>query len=137
MGPRVVEQTMTETRTDLDELNLSTKTHNALRRNKVHSCADILRMGRAKVRRLHWIGPTAMSEIDSGLATTRTMEWTEQGAEPLPELPSAAAQVVEALGLGDSAEIRRGLARVLRIALLEWDGLGHRSVVADLEHGAR
>ena len=113
---------MTETRTDLDELNLTTKTHNALRRNHVHSCAQLLRMGRAEIRHLRWIGPIAMSEIASGLATTQAMEWT-------------AAQVVEALGLGDSAEIRRGLARVLRAAL-DLDDLGHRFVAAELEHGA-
>jgi len=126
---------MTETRTDLDELNLTTKTHNALRRNHVHSCAQLLRMGRAEIRHLRWIGPIAMSEIASGLATTQALEWTEQGAEPLPQLPPAAAQVVEALGLGDSAEIRRGLARVLRAAL-DLDDLGHRFVAAELEHGA-
>ena len=126
---------MTETRTDLDDLNLSTKAHNALRRNKVHSCAQLLRMGRAEVRRLRWIGLTAMSEIATGLALAQAQEWTEQGAPPLPELPPAAAQVVEALGLGDSAEIRQGLARVLRAALV-LDDLGHRFVAADLEHGA-
>ena len=128
---------MTETRTDLDELSLSTKTHNALRRNKVHSCAQLLRMGRAEVRRLRWIGPTAMSEIASGLATTQALEWTEQGAEPLPELRTAAAEVVEALGLGDSAEIRRGLARVLRTAA-DWECVGWNPLIiaADMEHGA-
>ena len=124
---------MTETRTDLDELNLSTKTHNALKRNKVHTCADLLRMGRAEVRRLRWIGPTAMHEIASGLATTQALEWTEQGAEPLPELPFAAGQMVYALGLGDSPAIRQGLARVLRIA----SGLAVRHVATDLEQGAQ
>ena len=130
---------MTETRTDLDELNLSTKTYNALGRASVHSCAQLLRMGRAEVRRLRWIGPTAMSEIASGLATTQTMEWTEQGAEPLPELRPAAAQVVEVLGLGDSAEIRRGLARVLEEAyfLDTLRGVPHLRVVTELQHGAR
>jgi len=128
---------MTETSTDLDELNLTTKTHNALRRNKVHSCAQLLRMGRAEVSRLRWVGPTAMSEIATGLALAQALEWTEQGAEPLPELPSAAAQVVEALGLGDSAEIRRGLARVLRDAA-DWETSGWKPsiIAADLEQGA-
>jgi post-segregation antitoxin (ccd killing protein) len=127
---------MSETRTDLDELNLSTKTHNALRRSKVHTCAQLLRMGRAEVSRLRWVGPTAMREIAAALATTQAQEWTEQGAEPLPELPPAAAQMVDALGLGDSAEIRRGLARVLIIAM-DWDKFGHLGLATDLEHGAR
>ena len=130
---------MTETRTDLDELNLSTKAYNALRRAGVHSCAQLLRMGRAEVRRLRWIGPTAMSEIAAALATTQAMEWTEQSAEPLPELLPAAAQMVEALGLGDSAEIRRGLARVLEEAyfLDTLRGVPHLRVATELEHGAR
>ena len=129
---------MTETRTDLDELNLSTKACNALRRNKVHTCADLLRMGRAEVSRLHWIGPTAMSEIATGLAQAQALEWTEQGAPPLPELPSAAAQMVEALGLGDSAAIRTGLARVLQEAyfLDTLRGVPHLRVVTELERGA-
>jgi hypothetical protein len=126
---------MTDTRADLDELNLSTKTYNALRRNKVHTCAQLLRMGRAEVSRLRWVGPTAMHEIATGLALAQAQEWTEQGAPPLPELPPPAAQMVEALGLGDSAEIRRGLARVFRIAL-DLGELGHRFVAADLEQGA-
>jgi hypothetical protein len=128
---------MTETRTDLDELNLSTKTYNALRRASVHTCAQLLRMGRAEVRRLRWIGPTAMSEIAAALARTQAMEWTEQGAPPLPELPPAAAQVVEALGLGDSAAIRTGLARVLRATLQLPECIGVLSTAAELERGAR
>jgi len=128
---------MTEARTDLDELNLSTKTYNALRRNKVHSCAQLLRMGRAEVSRLRWIGPTAMHEIATGLALAQAQEWTEQGAEPLPELLPAAAQMVDALGLGDSAEIRRGLARVLRATLQLPECIGVLSTAAELERGAR
>jgi hypothetical protein len=129
---------MTETRTDLDELNLSTKTHNALRRSKVHTCAQLLRMGRAEVSRLRWVGPTAMREIAAALATTQAQEWTEQGAEPLPELPPAAAQMVDALGLGDSLAVRQGLARAFRAAA-DWDSVGvNPSIIAtDLEHGAR
>jgi hypothetical protein len=128
---------MTDTRTDLDELNLSTKTYNALRRNKVHSCAQLLRMGRAEVSRLRWIGPTAMHEIATGLALAQAQEWTEQGAEPLPELLPAAAQMVDALGLGDSAEIRRGLAWVLRGTLQLPECIGVLSTAAELERGAR
>jgi hypothetical protein len=126
---------MSETRTDLDELNLSTKTHNALRRASVHTCAQLLRMGRAEVRRLRWIGPTAMSEIASGLATTQAMEWTEQGAPPLPELFPEAARMVKDLGLGDSAEIRRGLARVLQYQPV-CKSFALAEIIEALEHGA-
>ena len=98
---------------DLHQLNLHPRTYNALRRAKVHTIADLLRMGRAKVSGLYLIGPFALHDITQGLEAGGFC-WTVEGAPPLPELPSAAAQMVEALGLGDSADVRRGLARVFR-----------------------
>lgn len=105
---------MTEpTYTDLDQLNLHPRTYSALRRAKVHTIADLLRMGQASVSGLYLIGPFALHDITQGLEAGGFC-WTVEGAPPLPELPSAAAQMVKDLGLGDSVEIRRGLARVLQ-----------------------
>ena len=128
---------MTEpTTSDLHQLNLHPRTYSALRRAKVHTIADLLRMGRALVSGLYLIGPFALHDIAQGLEAGGFC-WTVEGAPPLPELPPAAAQVVEALGLGDSAEIRRGLARVLRTAA-DWETVGvNPSIIAtDMEHGA-
>jgi hypothetical protein len=122
---------------DLDHLGLSVRTYNALRRAKVHTIADVLRLGRAHFetpgRR---VGPASRMEIAERLEASG-FHWTAEGAPPLPELPTAAAEMVKALGLGDSAEIRRGLARVLRAAVELPDVLGIRFTATDLEHGAR
>jgi hypothetical protein len=125
---------------DLHQLNLHPRTCNALRRAKVHTVADLLRMGRALVSGLYLIGPFALHDITQGLEAGGFC-WTVEGAPPLPELGPAAAQMVEALGMGDSAEIRRGLARVLRSALEELGLAGGmlevRHAAADLEHSAQ
>ena len=122
---------------DLHQLNLHQRTYSALRRAKVHTIADLLRMGRAKVSGLYLIGPFALHDITQGLKAGDFC-WTVEGAPPLPELPSAAAQMVEVLGLDDSLAVRQGLARVLRAAV-DWDdaGVSPLIIATDLEHGAQ
>lgn len=128
---------MTEpTYSDLDELNLPTRTYNALRRHRVHTIADVLRLGRRYFetpgRGIGHVGLTliALALLENGFC------WADEGAPPLPELSPTAAAVVEALGLGDSAVIRRGLARVVRVAA-EWafELIYFESVADDLERG--
>ena len=129
---------MTEpTTSDLHQLNLHPRTCNALRRAGVHTVADLLRMGRAKASGLYLIGPFALHDIAQGLKAGGFC-WTVEGAPPLPELPPAAAQMVEVLGLDDSLAVRQGLARVFRAAA-DWDGVGVSPLIiaTDLEHGAR
>ena len=123
---------------DLHQLNLHPRTCNALRRAGVHTVADLLRMGRAKVSGLYLIGPFALHDITQGMEAGGFC-WTVEGAPPLPELPSAAARIVEALRLGDSPEIRRRLAMVLYEAhfLDKVTGMPLPRVAADLEHGAQ
>jgi hypothetical protein len=123
------------TTSDLHQLDLHPRTCNALRRAGVHTVADLLRMGRARVSGLYLIGPFALHDIAKGLEAAGFC-WTVEGASPLPELFPEAAQMVKDLGLGDSAEIRRGLARVLQyqpgcksFALVE--------IIEALEHGAQ
>jgi hypothetical protein len=111
---------MTEpTYTDLDQLNLPMRVYNALRRHGVHTIADVLRLGRRYFetpgRGIGHVGRTLIAHA----LREKGLEWADEGAPPLPELSPAAAQMVEALGLGDSAVIRRGLARVVRVAA-EW-----------------
>jgi hypothetical protein len=126
-----------DTYSDLDQLNLSLRTYHALRRAGVHTVRDVLSLGRAHFEQPgRRIGPIARMEIARGLEESG-FRWTAEGAPPLPELPPAAVQMVEALGLGDSAAIRRGLARVLVTALDLPHGCGVLSTAADLEHGAR
>jgi hypothetical protein len=125
---------------DLHQLNLRPRTYSALHRAGVHTIADLLRMGQASVSGLYLIGPFALHDITQGLEAGGFC-WTVEEMPPLPELPPAAAQMVDALGLGDSAAIRTGLARVLRVALEEMERVGGGVeawyVVSHLEHGAR
>jgi hypothetical protein len=130
---------MTEpTYTDLDQLNLPRRTYNALRRHRVHTIADLLRLGRRYFETPgRGIGHVGLTLIAHALRE-KGLQWADEGAPPLPELSSTAAQVVEALGLGDSAVIRRGLARVLRVSHgLDWfwEPAEPLFVAADLEHG--
>jgi hypothetical protein len=126
---------LTDSTSDLDQLNLSLRTYNALRRAGIHTIGDILRLGRAHFatpgRR---IGPVARMEIAHGLEQSG-FHWTAEGRLPMPELPSVAALMVGALELGDSPAIRQGLARVLRAAL-RLDSLAVQHVATDLEQGA-
>jgi hypothetical protein len=117
---------------DLHRLNLHPRTCNALRRAGVHTIADLLRMGQASVSGLYLIGPFALHDITQGLEAGGFC-WTVEGAPPLRVLSHVSRQVVEALGLGDSAEIRRGLARVLVLN----PGLSVHHVAAELEHSAQ
>jgi len=129
---------MTEpTTSDLHQLNLHPRTCNALRRAKVHTIADLLRMGRALVSGLYLIGPFALHDITQGLEAAGFC-WTVEGAPPLPELPPAAAQMVEVLGLDDSLAVRQGLAKVFRV-VADWDGVGVDPLIiaAHLERGAQ
>jgi len=129
---------MTEpTNSDLHQLNLHPRTCNALRRAGVHTIADLLRMGRALVSGLYLISPFALHDIAQGLEAGGFC-WTVEGAPPLPELPSAAAQMVEVLGLDDSLAVRQGLARVFRAAA-DWDTVGVNLLIiaTDLEQGAQ
>ena len=122
---------------DLHQLNLHSRTYSSLRRSRVHTIADLLRMGRALVSGLYLIGPFALYDIAKGLEAAGLC-WTVEGAPPLPGLPSAAAQMVEVLGLDDSLAVRQGLARVLRAAV-DWDSVGVNPLViaTDLEQGAQ
>lgn len=126
----------TDSASDLDQLNLSLRTYNALRRAGIHTISDILRLGRAHFatpgRR---IGPVARMEIAHGLEQSG-FHWTAEGRPPMSELPSVAALMVGGLGLGDSPAIRQGLARVLRAALC-LDNLAVHHVATELEQGAR
>ena len=127
----------TDSASDLDQLNLSLRTYNALRRAGIHTIGDILRLGRAHFatpgRR---IGPVAKIEIAQGLEQSG-LHWTAEGRPHLmPELPSVPALIVRRLGLGDSPAIRQGLARVLKTAHY-LDSLAVRHVATELEQGAR
>lgn len=119
---------------DIDQLSLNTRIYNTLRRGGFHTCAQLLHAGRAEVRKLRGIGPGAENEIAVALAVIQTGEWTEHGT-PLPALSCDAAQMVEALGLGDSLTIRQGLARVIR-ATPFLDRPEHLAAVAELERAS-
>jgi hypothetical protein len=123
---------MTEpTYTDLDQLNLPIRVYNALRRDKVHTIADVLRLGRRYFEIPgRGIGHVGLTLIAHALRE-KGLQWADEGAPPLRVLSHVSSQVVEALGLGDSAEIRRGLARVLALT----PGLAVHHVAAELERG--
>jgi hypothetical protein len=124
------------TYSDLDQLGLSVRTYNALRRARVHTIADVLRLGRVHFETPGCrVGPASRMEIAQRLEASG-LRWTAEGAPPLPGLSPTTAEMVKALGLGDSAEIRRGLARVFRAAVV-LDDLRHLVVATDLEHGGR
>ena len=129
------------TYSDLDQLNLSLRTYNALRRAGVHTVSDVLSLGRAHFEQPgRRIGPIARMEIARGLEESG-LHWTAEGAPPLPKLLPETAQLVEALGMGDSAAIRQGLAKALMVALhwadRECELFALKDLVDDLEHGAR
>lgn len=106
---------MTSAYSNLGELSLTTRTENALRRSGVYTIAQLQQQGSERIGALRNIGKKAVEEIRMRLSR-KGIIWKRQGdtTAGLPALSPHAFDLVTALGLGDTIQVRRGLARVIR-----------------------
>jgi hypothetical protein len=109
--------------TPVENLDIGTMATGALRRNGVHTVADLLERGRKRIRAINLIGDKAENDISRALAELG-FQWTIEGKPQDQHLSPGARQLVAAV---DTASPRRTVANILQIVAI--NGLNGFDVV--------
>lgn len=114
--------------TPVQNLDISTMATGALRRNGVHTVADLLERGRKRIRAINMIGDKAQKDISHALVDLG-LQWTDEGEPQVQHLSPEARQLVAAV---DETSPRRTVASILELVDENFLQLDLRPIINEL-----
>jgi hypothetical protein len=97
----------------IETLNLPTGPYNCLKRSKINTVDDLLAMGKHNLLKIRKFGNGSLALVIDALEAI-DVTLTDEGL-PLPSLSPDASNMLDILNLGDTKQVRQGLAKVIYV----------------------